>query len=174
MRFNLPRQFCISHWNMAGALHSPKGMWLHLKNPKLPTVKAIYCFDASFIFICQNPNCGPGKENVKHLPDSPIPPESSAGARSPSLYGNSDGRSQYRSISLCLSFWPTQLHYTMNSDLGHIMPDSSISLRWLRTSSTKVRGFCLNYSLKGVSSVTLIVCLVEWVQPNSVGSNEKT
>ena len=31
---------------------------------------------------------------------------------------------------------------------------------------------CLNHSLKGVSSVTFIVCSVEWVQPNSLGSNE--
>ena len=28
--------------------------------------------------------------------------------------------------------------------------------------------------LKGVSSLTLIVCSVEWVQPNSTGSNKKT
>ena len=53
-------------------------------------------------------------------------------------------------------------------------PASSISQKWLWTSSTKGRGICLNHSLKGVSSVTLITCLVEWVQPNSVGSNEKT
>ena len=37
-------------------LQSPKGMQLHLKNSKLPTVKAVYCFDASSIFICQNPD----------------------------------------------------------------------------------------------------------------------
>ena len=36
------------------------------------------------------------------------------------------------------------------------------------------KGICLNCSLKGVSSVTFIVCLVEWVQPNSAGSNENT
>ena len=58
--------------------------------------------------------------------------------------------------------------------LGQIAPDSSFSLRWFQTSSTKGGGICLNCSLKGVSSITLIVCLVEWMQPNSVGSNEKT
>ena len=57
--------------------------------------------------------------------------------------------------------------------LGLIAPDSSISHRWLQTSTTSSRGIHLNCSLKGVSSVTFIVCLVEWVQPSSVGSNEK-
>ena len=33
-------------------------------------------------------------------------------------------------------------------------------------------GYPLNHSLKGVSSMTFIVCSVEWVQPNSAGSNE--
>ena len=58
--------------------------------------------------------------------------------------------------------------------LGLIVPDSSISCRWLWTSSTGSRRICLNHSLKGVSSVTFIMCLVEWVQPNSTGSNENT
>ena len=58
--------------------------------------------------------------------------------------------------------------------LGLIVPDSSISCRWFWTSSTSSRGICLNHSLKRVSSVTFIICLVEWVQANSVGSNENT
>ena len=66
----------------------------------------------------------------------------------------------------------TALHHALW--LGHMAPDSSISLRWLWTSSTKGGGICLNHSLKGVSSVILIMCSVEWVQPNSAGSNEKT
>ena len=33
-------------------------------------------------------------------------------------------------------------------------------------------GIRLKCSLNGVSSVTFIVCSVEWVHPNSVGSNE--
>ena len=32
----------------------------------------------------------------------------------------------------------------------------------------------LNYSLNRVSSVIFIMCYVEWVQPNSAGSNENT
>ena len=31
-------------------------MRLHSKNPKLPTVKVVYYFNASSIFICQNPD----------------------------------------------------------------------------------------------------------------------
>ena len=64
----------------------------------------------------------------------------------------------------------TVLHHALW--LGWIAPDSSISWRWLWASLTRGRGICLNHSLKGVSSVTLIVCSVEWVQPNSVGSNK--
>ena len=33
-------------------------------------------------------------------------------------------------------------------------------------------GICLNHSLKGVSSVTFIMCSIGWVQPNSAGSNK--
>ena len=55
-----------------------------------------------------------------------------------------------------------------------MVPTSGISWKWLWTSSTKGGGICLNCSLKGVSSVTLITYLVMWVQPISVGSNKKT
>ena len=40
--------------------------------------------------------------------------------------------------------------------------------------STNGGGIHLNHSLKGVSSVTFMVCSMEWVQPNSAGSNENT
>ena len=59
----------------------------------------------------------------------------------------------------------TALHQTLW--LGQRAPNSSISCRWFQTSSTSSRGIHLNHSLKGVSSVTFIVCSVEWVQPNS-------
>ena len=64
----------------------------------------------------------------------------------------------------------TTLHHILWLDW--IAPDSSISCRWFWTSSTRGGEICLNHSLKGVSSVTFIVCSVEWVQPNSTGSNE--
>ena len=66
----------------------------------------------------------------------------------------------------------TMLHHALW--LGLIVPDSSISCRWIWTSSTRGRGICLNHSLKGLSSVTFIMCSVEWVQPNSMGSNKNT
>ena len=57
--------------------------------------------------------------------------------------------------------------------LGLMAPDSNISFKWFLTSSTiSGGGIHLNHSLKGVSSVTFIICSVEWVQPNSAGSNE--
>ena len=58
--------------------------------------------------------------------------------------------------------------------LGLIAPDSNISHRWFQTSSTNGGAIHLNHSLKGVSSVTFIMCSMEWVQPNSAGSNENT
>ena len=39
-------------------------MQSHLKNPKLPTVKAVYCVNASSIFICQNPNLRSKQEKM--------------------------------------------------------------------------------------------------------------
>ena len=58
--------------------------------------------------------------------------------------------------------------------LGLMTPDSNISLRWFLTSSTISGGIRLNCSLNGVSSVTFMVCSVEWVHPSSAGSNENT
>ena len=55
-----------------------------------------------------------------------------------------------------------------------MVPASSIPHKWLWTSPTKSWGIHLNHSLTWVLSVTLIMCSVEWVEPNSVGSNEKT
>ena len=84
---------------------------------------------------------------------------------------------QQKSIQNCklLSFFctnTTALHQALWLDL--MAPDSNISCGWLLTSSTKGGGICLNCSLKGLSSVTFIVCSVEWVQPNSIGSKENT
>ena len=53
-------------------------------------------------------------------------------------------------------------------------PDSNISFKWFLTSSTSGGGIRLNHSLKGVSSVTFMICSVEWVQPNSARCNENT
>ena len=58
--------------------------------------------------------------------------------------------------------------------LGLMAPDSNISFKWFLTSSTSGGGIHLNHSLKGVSSVTFMICSVEWVEPNSARSNENT
>ena len=58
--------------------------------------------------------------------------------------------------------------------LGLIAPDYNNSCRWLQTSLTNSRGIHLNHSLKGVLSVTFIMCSMEWVQPNSVECNDNT
>ena len=56
MRFNSPRQFCMSLWNVAGALHNLYGIRRNSYMPKLPMVKAVYCRDFSDISTCQNPD----------------------------------------------------------------------------------------------------------------------
>ena len=58
--------------------------------------------------------------------------------------------------------------------LGQIAPESNISHRCLQTSTINGSGICLKHSLNGVSSVILITCSVEWVQPSLLGSKEKT
>ena len=82
---------------------------------------------------------------------------------------------QQKSIQKCRlpSFFctsTTALHQALW--LGLMVPDSNISFKWFLTSSTNGGGIHLNCSLKGVSSVTFMICSVEWVQPNSAGSNE--
>ena len=53
-----------------------------------------------------------------------------------------------------------------------MVPDSNISFKWFLTSSTSGGGIHLKCSLKGVLSVTFMICSVGWVQPNSAGSKE--
>ena len=65
----------------------------------------------------------------------------------------------------------TALHHMLW--LEQIAPESIISQKCVWT-STNGRGIPLNHSLNGVSSVTLITCVMEWVQPSSLGSREKT
>ena len=93
--------------------------------------------------------------------------------RSPSSYGHWDGESLCRSIYFHSSFEPVPQHYTTHSGWGksHLNPTSLIDCAW--TSSTNGRGIHLNHSWNGASSVTLITCLVKWVQPSSQGSKEK-
>ena len=175
MRFNLLRQICINLWNVASTLNSPKGMQLHSKKLQIANGKGSILFRCLLHFnLPKLLILGPGKKNDQLLPDSLMPLGFLAKGGSLSLYRHWDGRSLYRSIGLRPSFLTntTALHHALW--LGHMAPESTISCRWLQTSPTKARGICLNLSLKGVSSITLIMCSVEWVQPSSLGSNEKT
>ena len=54
MRLGSPRQFCINVWNVAGALHSLYSIQRNSNTPMFLTVKAVYCWDISDIFTCQN------------------------------------------------------------------------------------------------------------------------
>ena len=65
----------------------------------------------------------------------------------------------------------TALHHTLWLD--QIMPESNISHRCAWTSSTNGGGIYLNCSLNRASLVTLITCLLEWLQLSSQGSKEK-
>ena len=52
-RFSSPRQFCIRHWNVAGALQKPYGMHRNSYTPMLPTINAIYWRESSDTLTCQ-------------------------------------------------------------------------------------------------------------------------
>ena len=84
---------------------------------------------------------------------------------------------QWKSIQKCKppSFFctiTTALHQALW--LGLMVLDSNITFKWFLTYSTSGGGIHLNHSLKGVSSVTFMICSVKWVQSNSAGSNENT
>ena len=173
MKFNSPIQFCISCWKVAGALQSPNGILSHSKNPRLPTVKAVYCFDASSILICQNLDFRSRQGKVAGcLLSSSMPPVFRAMDRNPSSYVHSDIGSRCRNASHCTFSLTstTALHQVLW--LGQMVPDSNISFRCFLTSFTIGGGIHLKCSLNGVLSVTFMVCLVKWVHPSSAGSNE--
>ena len=113
---------------------------------------------------------GPSRKNVQHLPNSPKPPYSGQGVGV--LFHVSIQAAEVNAEHRLPSFFltnTTALHQELWLDW--IVPDSSISCRWFQTSSTSSGGICLNRSLKEASSVTFIVCSLEWVQPKSTGSN---
>ena len=117
--FTLPRQFCINLWNVAGALHSPNGMCSHSKNPKFPTVKAVYCYKASSIAICQKWPSNPGRRSIFHQLNSQWLLVSLRADRSLSWFSHLVCKSQCRTPELHLSCSLTQWHYTKGSGLGN-------------------------------------------------------
>ena len=174
MRFNSPRQFCMNLWSIAVTLHSPKGIRSHSKNSKLSTVKAVYCLDASSILICQNPDFRCRQEKW------PAPTRLSNASWILSKGEESffvwvlrwqKSIQKHRHPSFFLTR-TTALHHALW--MGHMAPKSSISHRWLWTSSTKGWGIHWNCSLNGASSIIFIMCSVEWVQPSLPDSSKKT
>ena len=137
-------------------------------------VNVVYYFEDSSILICQNPDFRSKHEKW------PAPTKLS----NASWILGSGYESFFMQALKCWksiqkhrppSFFQTNttaLHHTLW--LGQIVPESNMSHKCLQTSSTKGGGICLNQSLKGLSSVTLITCSVESVQPSSLGSSEKT
>ena len=169
MRFNMPRQICISHWKVAGSLQSPKGMQSHSKNPKLPTVKAVYCLDASSIFISQTLIWDISRKNSSTY--QTLQCLLYSGQRVGVLFCVSIQAQKLIQNCKLPSFFCTNttvLHQALC--LGLMATDSNISCKRFLTSSTNGRGIHLNHSLKRVSSMTFIIFSMEWVQPNQLDS----
>ena len=155
------------------ALHNPNCMCSHSKNPMLPTVKGVYCFEASSITVCQNPAfkskqekytaptrfwiafciCRSGSESILVLTFNLW--KSMQKLRPPSFLHTS-------TKALHHGLW-----------LGQIVPASNISFIWGQTLSAIGGGTLQNLSLKGSPSVTLISCFTRSVQPNYLPSKEK-
>ena len=147
VRFISPRQFCMQRWKVAGALHSPKGIRLHSKNPKFPAENAVYFFDSSSISICQNPDLRSRIEKY------PAPTNRS---RASLIRGSGCESLTVHSLSLRKSiqkrkppsfFRTNTIALFQGLWLGWIAPALSISRRCSRTSSTIGLGILLNRSL---------------------------
>ena len=158
---------------MADTLHSPKGMWTHSREAMLPAVNVVYCFNNSSILICRNLDF-----KSRHEKWPVLTKLSSAswilGNRYESFFMQVLRCQNYmKNCRLPSFFWnsTTALHHRLW--WGWIVPESNICHRCLWTFSTSDRGICLNHSLNGASSLTLITCSVEWVQKSFQGSKEK-
>ena len=170
-----PKTICISCWNVAGTLNSPKGMQSHSKKPKLPTVNAVYCFDNLCILICQNPDFRSRHE--KWLAPTRLSNASWILQQWVGVFlcvGIKTGGNLYKNVDLCPTFEWTLPHYTMHSGWGQIMPESNISCRCVQNFFHQWWGnLSESFFIHGVLLVTLITCSVEWVQPSLLGSKEK-
>ena len=121
----------------------------------------------------RTPNLRSKQENVQHLPNSPKPPVFWVGEGV--LFHACIEAAEVNAEMQAAILLPYQYHCITPCTLAK--PDSTRLQHLLQvasTSSTNSGGICLNCFLKGVSSVTFIVCMVEWVQPNSARSNKNT
>ena len=173
MRFNSPRQFCMSLWNVAGALHNQYSIQRNSYTPKLPTVKAVYCRDFSDIRTCQNPDLRSILEkNQAPTMDSMVS----------CIWGRGNESFLVRAFNFrksmqncrVLSFFLTRTMALHQGDFeGRIAPLSNMSCRFSQTSSNRGGVICQNLSLNGSSSISSMMCSAVSVQPISFLSREK-
>ena len=134
---------------------------------------AVYCFNSSSILICQNPDFRSRQEKwlalTKLLSVSWILSSGEESFFVQVLRWQKSMQTIY--VDSFFQTNTTTLHHVLW--LGWIVPESNISHKSAWTSSTNGGGICLNHSLNGTSSVTLITCFVEWVQLSLQGSREK-
>ena len=175
MKFNSPIQFCISCWKVAGTLQSPKAFYHTHRTLGYPWWKQCTASMPRPSWSAKIQISDPGRKSGQCLLSSLAPLVFGVMGRNPSLYEHSSIRKLMQKCKPPSFFLTsmTALHQALWLGLM-VHLDSNISLRWSLTSSTIGGGIHLNHSLNGVSSVTFMVCSVEWVHPSSARSNENT
>ena len=163
----------MSLWNVAGALHNPYGIRRNSYMPRLPTVKAVYCWDFSDIRTCQNRDFRSILEkNRAPTMDSMV--SSMRGRGNESFLVLEFNLQKSIQNPRVLSFFLTRTMALHQGDLnGQIAPPSSMSCRFSQTSSSRGGAICRNHSLKGSSSINLMMCSAVSIQPISFFSSEK-
>ena len=148
-------------------------MCSHLKNPRFPIVKAVYCFDASSVVIYQKSTFRSRQEKY---------PVFMRLSMASCIWGNG-----YKSfLVLTFNLWksmqkhrPWSFFLTNLTVLHHgvwlwqIVPTSNISFMWTLTSSKIWGGILWNLFLMCSSSTMWISCFTRIVHPYSPGSSEK-
>ena len=155
-------------------LHNLNSMCWHSKKPNNPTVKAVYCLDAFIHFHLPETWLEvKAREYTGTPPKFPTFPRFEGGGNYPSWFSHSTSWSLWKSGDH-QSFFQTRttvLHQGLL--LGLIAPACNLSFTCVLTSSSNGGAMHLNHSLKGSSSVTLMLCLTWMAHPNSLSSREK-
>ena len=165
MRFNSPKQFCMSLWKVGWALHSLKGILSHSYKPMLPNVKAVYCLDSSSVGTCQNPELRSKVEQwAAPARLSRVLQMRGKGWESFTVRALSLLKSMQKRSDLSFFLTKTTALY-QGLLLGQTTPASNINFKCSLTSSTWGGGILWNHSLNGGVSGSLrtILCLVALV-----------
>ena len=155
------------------ALHSPKGIHSHSKNPNDPIVKAVHCLDVSSISTCQKPKLKSKLENIwdpSKLSKVLLDVRERVAILLVLTFNFLKSMQKQRPLYF---FWTRMTTLHQGLLLGQIAPACNMSLTCVLTSSNNGGGVCLNCSLKDSSSVTLMLCLTWLAHPNSLSSREK-